>query len=234
MEYYTPAVVLNRFDVRDADRIISLYTSQIGKVAVLSRGSRQVNSKMSGMLEPFAVLAVKIVDGRRGPTLSNVETIKRYQYILTDHDLINLAGGCLSLVDKLVKENIADEELLNLLKKILSVLDRSDISLEKKKFLASVWRLQLVSHLGYRPELQTCVVCRQDLDGGVIGFDVSRGGLICHRHQPLVRSINIDQIKLLRLISEQDINFFADKKISKKLAQSVEPIINEFVATVAG
>ena len=232
MEHYTQAVVLNRFDVRAADRLFSLYTRHLGKTLVLGRGVRQPNSKMAGVLEPFAVVSVKIVHGKGGPTLSNVETLKRYQRILKNADCVMLAGNCLRLVDTLVKEGSCDTTLLSLITTLLAALDDPSVTFEKKKFLAAVWRLQLASHLGYRPELTVCVMCRSPLTLTGNSFDVRRGGVVCHRHAAATRLVTVNQIKLLRLILEQPLDFFMKKKLSKTLAQSIEVVMNEFVAVV--
>lgn len=238
MEYFTQAIVLGHSDVKEYDRLFSLYTKHLGKTKVIGRGIRRGGSKMAGQMEPFALLAVKIVSGRGTNRLSNVETVERYQDVIKNLETIKSAGSCLALVDRLVKEGSCDLGILKLLNQVLLALDSSDRQLDDKKFLASVFQLQLLSHLGYRPELSNCVACREKIQPTGNVFDFIKGGLICLgccQKQSGLKSglaVSQEQIKILRLILEKDFNFFLDKKVSSDLAKTVSKIINGFVAVV--
>ena len=59
----TRALVLRGVDYGEADRILTLLTPELGRVAVLARGARKSQRRFAGALEPFAVLAAV----ERGP-----------------------------------------------------------------------------------------------------------------------------------------------------------------------
>lgn len=234
MEYFTEAIVLGKSDVKDYDRQFLLYTRHLGKTAVLARGVRRVQSKMAGHLEPFALLKVKLVTGRGQIKLSNVETVKRYQYILGDLELINLARESLHLVDILVKEDSCDFGILKFLTWLLSSLDNPSLTLPEKKFLTKIFIWQLISHLGYQPELYNCVICRQAIIPVENNFSPRRGGLVCRdcysgiAHEDDVLTASKDEIKILRLLLSEPAEFFVDKKIDQVLVGGTSKIIDQF------
>jgi len=234
MEYFTPAIVLGKNDVKEYDRFFSLYTRNLGKTIVLAKGVRRSQSKMAGYLEPFALLAVKIVSGRGGNKLSNVETIKRYQNINKDLELIKLASHCLALVNDFVKEGSCDLGILKLLNQILEILNLEKKNLAEKKFLVNVFKLQLASHLGYQPELYHCLICRKKVEPQDNGFDFLKGGLICSHCRGSEIDITAEEIKILRLISTKELDFFLQKKISRDLMSQGEKIISQFIEAVKG
>ena len=60
--YTTDAIVLSRFDLGEADRVLTLITPEHGKLKAIAKGVRRPTSRLGGSLEPFAEL-----DGRAGP-----------------------------------------------------------------------------------------------------------------------------------------------------------------------
>ncbi len=184
MEYTTHAIVLRHHDTREYDRVFRLYTRHLGKVAVQARGVRRLTSKMAGHLEPFALVTVKVVEGKDGRyILSNVETVRRYQHILQDVSLIRLAKAATRLVDDVMDDHACDISALQLLDATLQYLNQSEQPLLNKRLVVSMFGLQLVSHLGHRPLLDRCVVCGQAADTADGFFDPHQGGYVCATHQ---------------------------------------------------
>src|SRR5919201_4091206 len=64
--YKTEAIVLRSFRLREADRIIHLYTSTHGRVGAVVKGVRRTKSRFGGRLEPFFRLRLGLYEGRGG------------------------------------------------------------------------------------------------------------------------------------------------------------------------
>ncbi|MFA5358808.1 MAG: DNA repair protein RecO [Patescibacteria group bacterium] len=239
MEYYTAAIVLSKSDVKEYDRFFSLYTKNLGKISVLARGVRRLQSKMAGHLEPFGVVVAKIVLGNKSARLSNIETIERYQNIIKDLDSLRLAKKCLTVINNLVKEGSCDLGIFELLSSILSNLDDRDRLVWEKEFLFSVFILKLLVHLGYRPELCNCVICKNRVMPEDNIFDFLRGGLVCGDCKKAVGlggsgqfAVSSNEIKVLRLMLEKDLEFFSKNKINKKLADFTGNLVKGFARVV--
>ena len=54
--YVTDAIVLSRFDLGEADRVLTLITPEHGKLKAIAKGVRRPTSRLGGSLEPFAEL----------------------------------------------------------------------------------------------------------------------------------------------------------------------------------
>ena len=53
--YTTDAIVLSRFDLGEADRVLTLITPGIGKLKAIAKGVRRPTSRLGGSLEPAAI-----------------------------------------------------------------------------------------------------------------------------------------------------------------------------------
>src|SRR5271155_5274823 len=60
----TEAVVLRSMRYGEADRILHLYTPQLGRVGAIAKGVRRARSRFGGRLEPFFRLRLILHEGR--------------------------------------------------------------------------------------------------------------------------------------------------------------------------
>ena len=70
--YVTDAIVLSRFDLGEADRVLTLITPEHGKLKAIAKGIRRPSSRLGGSLEPFAELRVALARGRTFDVVTEV------------------------------------------------------------------------------------------------------------------------------------------------------------------
>ncbi|MEK7480514.1 MAG: recombination protein O N-terminal domain-containing protein [Patescibacteria group bacterium] len=73
--YQTPAIVLTMRDEREADRIITFYTRDFGKIKTLARGVRHIKSKLRGHIVPGALVRIAFVEGKESLHLVDGEIL---------------------------------------------------------------------------------------------------------------------------------------------------------------
>ena len=62
--YKTQAIVLSRFELGEADRVLTLLTPHDGKLKAIAKGVRRPGSRIGGAVEPFAELHLVLVRAR--------------------------------------------------------------------------------------------------------------------------------------------------------------------------
>ena len=72
------AVVLRHADWGEADRIITLYTREQGKLRALAKGARKMRSRKAGHLEPFTHITAQLAAAHDMPIITQVETVDAY------------------------------------------------------------------------------------------------------------------------------------------------------------
>ena len=64
------AVVLRHVDYGEADRMLTLYTRQLGKTRALAKGARKIASRKAGHIEPFTYVKLQLAQGRDMPLIT--------------------------------------------------------------------------------------------------------------------------------------------------------------------
>jgi len=130
--YFTRGLILKHQDYREADRLVTIYSQEHGKITVLARGSRKISSKLAGSLEPFLLADFMIARGRHFDTIAAVEIIKNYSKLKQNLDKIFLAKYLSIVVSNSTKGRQHDPRVFELIKEIFFWLD-AEASLDKKR-----------------------------------------------------------------------------------------------------
>lgn len=101
--YQTPAIALAARDEREADRVITFYTRDFGKIKTLARGIRLIKSKLRGHIVPGALLRIAFVEGKESYHLVDAE-------ILSDTKMM-LAPSCAQFLEQVMGERAPEKEV---------------------------------------------------------------------------------------------------------------------------
>jgi DNA repair protein RecO (recombination protein O) len=178
--YHTTGIVLSRRDHKEVDRWYSVYTQEHGKIEFLARGGHKPLAKLTPHLEMMAVVDLLLVQGRAYQTVAGVERRQGYTHIYNDLPRLVLAKNALHLVDIGTRADETDPHIYGLLAHWLEFLNGDvAISRERAGFLLGAFSLKLLALVGYRPELNRCLGCRQTIFPGAYQWHGLKGGLVC-------------------------------------------------------
>ncbi|MFZ5879965.1 MAG: DNA repair protein RecO [Chloroflexota bacterium] len=192
------AVVLRHSDWGEADRLLTLYTREQGKLRALAKGARKINSRKAGHLEPFTRVKLQLARGRDLLIVTQAEMIEAYPPLREDLGRMGQASYVIELLDRFVpNEEIAVPSLYRLLTETLSRL-----AVEADAWLpVRYYEMRLLDFLGFRPQLFECVNCGREILPEDQFFSFGAGGVICPRcGEGLkgLRKISIEALKYLR------------------------------------
>lgn len=97
-------VVLRHNDWGEADRILVLYTLEMGKIRVIAKGVRKVRSRKAGHLEPFTRVALLLARGRDMQIVTQAETLGAYLGLREDFLKTTYAAHVVELLDRFTFE----------------------------------------------------------------------------------------------------------------------------------
>lgn len=89
--YSDEGIVLARRNFGEADRILSIYTKNHGRISVIAKGIRKTTSKKRGHLEIFSYIKFQVADGRGIGILTEVETLNNFEIVRKDLKKVSLA-----------------------------------------------------------------------------------------------------------------------------------------------
>jgi DNA repair protein RecO (recombination protein O) len=181
--YKTEAIVLRSFRLREADRIVHLYTAAHGRVGAVVKGVRRTKSRFGGRLEPFFRVRLVLYQGRGElDTVTQAEAIEWYPRLRSRGASLNAAGTACETVHRLFGEQDANPAAYNLLCRELQLLDVDARAAGAANLLS--FRLKLLLAAGFVPELATCAACGAAVDGRGLSFTASLGGVVCAECPP--------------------------------------------------
>ena len=194
------AVVLRTYKSGEADRVVVLWTRRHGKVRVLAKGVRKTTSRLGGTLEALAYVGVDLV-ATRGEfyVVRHVEHRERLSVLRSSYDRINAGYAVVEVVDAIPSEDVADEDIFDLLARVLLTLD--DPTFDPALVPASFY-FRLLAHDGSESVVDECVNCRSP--GPLVAFDAVVGGTLCANCRS-GHALSVDALTLIRRIVGGDL-----------------------------
>jgi DNA repair protein RecO (recombination protein O) len=169
--------VLRRKDFGEADRILTLFTPELGKVRVVAKGIRKPRSRKAGHLELFTRAKLLVAKGRDLDIVTQAETAKAYRPLREDLLRGAYAAYAVELLDRFTPEAQENREIYDLLSTALDWLCTSpDLALT-----ARYYELHLLGLAGYQPELYRCVIGNEKIVAEDQFFSAADGGVVCAR-----------------------------------------------------
>jgi DNA repair protein RecO (recombination protein O) len=177
--YKTEAIVLRSMRLREADRIVHMYTGTRGKVGAVVKGVRRTKSRFGGRLEPFSRVHLVMYEGRGElHTVTQAQCVEWYPRLREHGAAIHYAGAACESVLRLFGEGEGNEGAYNLLCHELQLLDSRPEAAGGANLLA--FRMKLMLAAGFVPELADCARCGAPAGAGSLRFSAAAGGVICH------------------------------------------------------
>jgi DNA repair protein RecO (recombination protein O) len=192
------AIVLRHADWGEADRLLTLFTRETGKLRAVAKGARKARSRKAGHLEPFTHVRLQLAKGRDLPIVTQADTVDAYIPIRDDLIKTGYAAYAAELLDRFTYEDETESSIPFRL--LTETLGR--ISQERDAWLAvRYYEMRLLDYLGFRPQLFKCANCEEDIEPADQYFSPLAGGVICPRCGGGLSglwSISVDALKYLR------------------------------------
>jgi len=167
-EIKTRALVINRLNYSETDKIITVLTKDQGKVSLMVKGLRKQKSRFKGLMEFFNDLEI-IYKPNRGQVyhLINASLVEVYSNLITDFDRLEIAYFFLKVINRSVEDH-AEENYFNLLNKSLQGLN--DLKINPK--LVKIWfLLNFLKLSGNLPSFKTLKSGALMQEGNIYNFN---------------------------------------------------------------
>lgn len=196
--YKTRGIVLRRYNLGEADRIIHFLTPDRGKVRAVSRGIRKIGSRQAGHLELFAEADLMLAEGRNLDIVTSARLVRYDDGLVADYERLRLAYLAAEMLDKLTDDS---SEAGPGLYEIASNLYRELPTTTNINLLELEFKLKMADDLGYRPVMAACTNCGASDEGRSYHFSPAQGGLVCQAHAGGdAPAMSHTQVKLWRIL----------------------------------
>ena len=174
METFTvEAVVLKTDDFGDANRVVTLFTKEFGKIEANAYGCRRARSPLSGALQMFNHISVQITRSPKVDTIREADIINFYDALTNDLERLAYASFLFEVVNRMTFPRQQERETFDLLIKALPVLSKRN-----PRVAALIGACQFMETSGEQLNFERCVHCGREIDGDA-AISLLDGGAVC-------------------------------------------------------
>ncbi|MDZ7586461.1 MAG: DNA repair protein RecO [Patescibacteria group bacterium] len=113
--YKTVGIVLNQKNFSEADRLLTIFTRDFGRLRLLAKSVRKLTSRKRGHLELFSQVKIVCAKGKSLDLIIEAETINNFSQLRQNLNRVRIAYLLCELVNDLTGENQEHEDVYNLL-----------------------------------------------------------------------------------------------------------------------
>jgi DNA repair protein RecO (recombination protein O) len=227
-EYQTEAIIIKKIKLGEADRILTLFTPDYGKIEAVAKGIRRPKSKMAGHLELLTYSQIRLARGRNLDTIIGTQTIDSLMTLKNDLWLTTYGLYASELINQFTADHAVNSPLFGLFLETLRRLGEANNS----ELTLRYFETQLFDQTGYKPQLQECVSCRAELKPETNAFCSSSGGILCpackYEHPDSI-PISVDALKVLRLFQKTNFDVVQRLKISPELSRELKEVLGNYI-----
>ena len=146
--YSSEGIILGRRNFGEADRILSIYSKDRGRISLIAKGIRRPKSKKRGHLEIFSLVRFQAVTTHGIDLMTEADITDDFKAIRLSLPKVSLAYYFMEVVGKITHEGEPNNELFNLILESLEKL-KDGIGLKELR-LDFIQKLLVLT--GYWPE----------------------------------------------------------------------------------
>ena len=135
-------IIIAKKDVEEADRYITIFMEDYGKVSTVIKGIRKSKKRDKTAVDLLSLTDFQFYKKNDSLVISNFTTVKDYIGIKSDIDKINIAFYIFSILNQILVENGRNRKIYEVLEKTLDYLNISND--ERKNYLLILFFLNTI------------------------------------------------------------------------------------------
>lgn len=170
----TKGIILAQNNMGDNDKMVTLLTPDLGKIGCAAKGARRPKSALMAGTQFLCFGEFIIYKGVNSYSINSCEPIEIFYNIRLDIDKLKYASQVAKIVNDVTDENQNTYRILQLTLNTIYMLSESDKDMD---LILSIFKLRLLSIIGFRPVIDKCTTCGKQDD--LAYFSLKDNGFKC-------------------------------------------------------
>ena len=221
-------LVLSETNYSEASKILNVLTSEYGLISVLSKGCRNLRSKLRGASRKLIYGTFHMYYKEKGlSTLISIDVINDYKRTVMDLENVVYASYLLDLTRQVAKENNSKD----ILPLVTSALGKIEEGLNPQ-VITNILELKYLDFLGVSPIVTGCAVCGRTTN--IVSLSEVAGGFICKNCYQNDGYYSQKAIKLLQMYYYIDLANIEKINVDEKVMEELNRFLENYYDRYTG
>ncbi|MDQ2085987.1 DNA repair protein RecO [Herbivorax sp. ANBcel31] len=173
----TTGIVIKEVHTGEANKIVTLFTRNMGKVSGSAKGARRPKSRFVAGTQLLCYSDFVLFKGKEMYSINSCDVIEPFYNIRNSIEKLTCAAHMTEIINDIVQENQQATKLLKLFLNSLHMLSNSNRPILQ---ILTIFEMKLLSILGYAPWVGGCLNCENKEFGDML-FSFEKCGFICEK-----------------------------------------------------
>ena len=221
-------IILSETNYSESSKILNIITKEHGLIGVMSKGCRNMKSKLRGISRKLIYGTVHIYYKEKGlSTLIGMDVKNSFSKTIMDLEKISYASFIIDLTQQVVKQNDS-EDIFDLLKYTLIKIEEG----LNPEALTNILELKYLDYLGVSPSLDSCAHCGNTKE--IVTLSPSAGGYICKNCYQNDKLVSEKTIKMIRMYYYVDIKNITKLEVKREITKEISEFLEDYYDRFTG
>ncbi|MFC1749045.1 DNA repair protein RecO [Pseudomonadota bacterium] len=221
-------IILKKTSYGDSDQFISIFSPQIGKIDVIAKGARKINSHFTGHLELLNICSFELYNKNDTYIITQCQSVRTHKPLRASLDKTGPSLLILEIFSRTATTSDHQKEFYDLMKDTLHILGKHPDS----DFITEIFKIKLLKLIGALPDIKFCPTCSKKWNpGDAINIEIG-GQLSCHdckKRLNTYHDVSFNTVKLIAYICSKNLSEILEVKINLKETRELKKIADIFL-----
>lgn len=147
--HHTKGIILSSRNVGEANKVLNIYTRELGLVRATAQGVRLARSRLRYTLTDFSYANIDLVRGKEVWRVTSARSLNSFPFARANNESILFIARSFAIVERLCIGEEPNEKVFDALIFALHTLDVESVTKEEREALELHTILSIVYELGY-------------------------------------------------------------------------------------
>jgi DNA repair protein RecO (recombination protein O) len=224
--YKLEGIVIRSMDYGENNKIIGVYTRHNGKMSIMVRGAKKMNSRFTSVTQLFTHGVFDLYKTSSMGTLNQSDTLESHRKLRENLHMSAYSAYVVELIDRIVPEFDPNEMMFEQLKASLEAIESN----KDPAIVLHIMEMKMLAISGYLPQLDACVSC--DAHEGEMAVSIPQGGVLCsscyYKDHQLIR-ITASTLKMLQIFQRMDLRRLGMIEVKADTKRQLKMVMRGFM-----
>lgn len=223
----TKGVIIKVQDYKENDKLLWMYTEELGKVTCIAKGAKRSKSQLLSVTLPLCFGEYLLFKGKNLYNLQEGKIINSFQGLLNNLEKLTYSSYLCELIDICVENDEVNSALFKEFMICLYLLSTDALDYE---LLVRAFELRLLEATGYNLELDRCCICKKKISVADY-ISLSHYGGVCDEcNKEYGFFISKPAYNALRFLKNTSMDKVYRLNVNDEIKKQMERVITKIIA----